>query len=470
MEICILGKEERVIQQKPASSGAAANEEMLRSGSFWTLARKLCIPAILIMLVMVLYHMADVFFIGQIGDANKVAAVTLASPLFSILSGLGVLLGNGGCTAISLSLGKGEYEKIKKISAFAVWGAIVIGVVFAAVVLPLMGPICKMLGANDETRGFTAEYLRVIAIGAPVIMLTNVVPALIRADGSTTDSMIGNMLGTVLNIALDPLLISVLNMGVSGAAIATVAANVVSLCYYVYFLRTKGKIYSVSPRDISFEKAIVLTVISLGLPMSCATVLGSISSTVVNNLMMQYGSIAVAGQSVAGRIGQMISMTVMGVCMGMQPAISFNYSARNHKRLTEILIKTTALAVIAGTVLSALCLIFRDQLLNAFLDNPDVLEIGRVCLFASIVIGPFFGFYQICTTYLQAAGKSRQAIIVSLLEKGIIYIPLVFLMNWLFKMYGIVFSATVTTVLSAMAALIFCYKDYRKELKDIKEW
>ena len=470
MEICILGKEERVIQQKPASSGATANEEMLRSGSFWTLARKLCIPAILIMLVMVLYHMADVFFIGQIGDANKVAAVTLASPLFSILSGLGVLLGNGGCTAISLSLGKGEYEKIKKISAFAVWGAIVIGVVFAAVVLPLMGPICKMLGANDETRGFTAEYLRVIAIGAPVIMLTNVVPALIRADGSTTDSMIGNMLGTVLNIALDPLLISVLNMGVSGAAIATVAANVVSLCYYVYFLRTKGKIYSVSPRDISFEKAIVLTVISLGLPMSCATVLGSISSTVVNNLMMQYGSIAVAGQSVAGRIGQMISMTVMGVCMGMQPAISFNYSARNHKRLTEILIKTTALAVIAGTVLSALCLIFRDQLLNAFLDDPNVLGIGRVCLLASIVIGPFFGFYQICTTYLQAAGKSRQAIIVSLLEKGIIYIPLVFLMNWLFKMYGIVFSATVTTVLSAMAALIFCYKDYRKELKDIKEW
>lgn len=470
MEICILGKEERVIQQKPASSGATANEEMLRSGSFWTLARKLCIPAILIMLVMVLYHMADVFFIGQIGDANKVAAVTLASPLFSILSGLGVLLGNGGCTAISLSLGKGEYEKIKKISAFAVWGAIVIGVVFAAVVLPLMGPICKMLGANDETRGFTAEYLRVIAIGAPVIMLTNVVPALIRADGSTTDSMIGNMLGTVLNIALDPLLISVLNMGVSGAAIATVAANVVSLCYYVYFLRTKGKIYSVSPRDISFEKAIVLTVISLGLPMSCATVLGSISSTVVNNLMMQYGSIAVAGQSVAGRIGQMISMTVMGVCMGMQPAISFNYSARNHKRLTEILIKTTALAVIAGTVLSALCLIFRDQLLNAFLDDPNVLGIGRVCLLASIVIGPFFGFYQICTTYLQAAGKSKQAIIVSLLEKGIIYIPLVFLMNALFNMYGIIFSATVTTVLSAVAALIFCYKDYRKELKDIKEW
>ena len=453
-------------KEKPINK--TANEEMLRSGNYWTLARKLCLPAILIMLVMVLYHMADVFFIGQTGDPNKVAAVTLASPMFSILSGLGVLLGNGGCTAISLALGRGEYDRIKKISAFAVWGAIAVGIVFTAVVLPLMGPVCKMLGANKDTEQFTAEYLRIIAIGAPVIMLTNVVPALIRADGSTTDSMIGNMIGTVLNIALDPLLIP--SMGVSGAAVATVIANVVSLGYYAYFLRTKGKIYSVSPRDISLRKDVVWTVISLGLPLSVATVLGSVSGAIANNLMMQYDAIAVAGQSVASRIGQLISMTVMGVCMGMQPAISFNYSAKNHKRLTEILMKTTGLAVVAGTVLSALCLIFRDPLLNAFLDNLNVLEIGRVCLFASIVIGPFFGFYRICTTYLQAAGKSKQAIIVSLLEKGIIYIPMLFLMNALFKMYGIIFSATVTTVLSAVTALIFCYKDYRKELKDVKEW
>ena len=456
--------------QKRTSSSATANEEMLRSGGFWTLAGKLCVPAILIMLVMVIYHMADVFFIGQTGDANKVAAVTLASPMFSILSGLGVLLGNGGCTAISLALGKGDYSKIKKISAFAVWGAILVGLIFAGVVLPLLEPVCRMLGADADTQGFTAEYLRVIAIGAPVIMLTNVVPALIRADGSTTDSMIGNMLGTVLNIALDPLLITIFGMGVSGAAVATVVANVVSLIYYVYFLRTKGKIYSVSPKDISLKKDIVGTVLSLGLPMSCSTVLGSVAGTIANNLMMQYGSIAVAGQSVAGRIGQMVSMTVMGVCMGMQPAISFNYSAKNKKRLTEILWKTCALAVCAGTVLSALCLIFRDQLLNAFLDNPDVLVIGRVCLLASIVIGPFYGFYQMCTTYLQAAGKSKQAVIVSLLEKGLVYIPMLFVMNWLFSMYGIIFSGTVTTVISAVAALVFCYKDFQKELKEEPKW
>ena len=443
---------------------SVSNEEMLRSGSYRTLAVRLCVPAVLIMLVMVIYHMADVFFIGQTGDANKVAAVSLASPMFSILSGLGVLLGNGGCTAMSLALGKGDYAKIKKISAFCVWAAMAIGVIFAAVVLPLMSPLCRLLGADAETEGFTAEYLRVIALGAPIIMLTNVVPALIRADGSTTDSMIGNMIGTVLNIALDPLLISVFCMGVSGAAIATVAANAVSLVYFAHFLHTKGKVYSVSPRQISLQKEIILPVLSLGLPMSIATILGSVSGTIANNLMMNYGAVAVSGQSVASRIGQMISMTVMGICMGMQPAISFNYSAKNRKRLLEILQKTTAVSVIAGTVLSLLCLLFRDQLLNAFLNDPNVLTIGRVCLLASIVIGPFYGFYQICTTYLQATGKSKEAVIVSLLEKGVIYIPALFLMNLAFGLYGIVFAGTVATVVSAVAALRFCYSDFQREL------
>ena len=447
------------------STAPQRNEEMLRAGKFSQLAVKLCVPAILIMLVTVLYHMADVFFVGQMGDANKVAAVTLASPLFSILSGLGVLLGNGGCTAISLELGKGNYDRIKKISAFCVWASVLIGVIFAAIVIAFIGPICRLLGTNGDTALFTEEYLRIIALGAPVIMLTNVVPSLIRADGSTVDSMIGNLTGTVLNIALDPLLIMTFGMGVSGAALATVISNVAAIGYYLYFLLKKGKIYSASPKQISLQKDVVVPVLSLGLPMSISTILMSVSSTIANNLMMEYGAVAVAGQSVASRIGQMVTMVVMGICIGMQPAISFNYSAKCKKRLTEILIKTTGLAVIVGALLSLACLLFRDQLLNAILNDANVLIIGRVCLLASIVIGPFYGFYQICTTYLQATGKSKPAIIVSLLEKGLVYIPVMFLMKLIFGMYGIVFAGTVTTVISAIAALYFCYRDYRIELR-----
>ena len=449
--------------------GSARSEEMLRSGAYLQLACHLCIPTILIMLVNVLYHMADVFFIGQTKSPHMVAAVTLAGPMFSILSGLGVLLGNGGCTAMSLALGRGEYEKVKQTSAFAIYASLFLGLLFSGMVLPLLHPICQLLGTDEETLSYTADYLRIIAAGAPVIMLTNVIPSLIRADGSTTSSMIGNMIGTALNIVLDPLLILHLQMGVSGAALATLIGNIGGLIYYLYFLFTRGKLYSLSPRDISLRGGLPFTVIRLGLPMSCATILMSISSAISNHLMMSYGSIAIAAQSVAGRIGMIISMTVMGICMGMQPAISYNYGSKNYRRLIEILWKTTALSVVAGSLLSLFCLLARDSLLRSFLDRSEVLSIGRICMLASILVGPFLGFYQMCTTYLQATGKSNEALLVSLLEKGLFYIPVLFLMRWLYQMYGIVFASTVTTVLSAMVALYFCYRDFRRELGKKKE-
>ncbi len=451
------------MRQKPIHS----NEELMQSGSFGQLIARLCVPSILVMLVTVLYHMADVFFVGQTGDANKVAAVSLASPLFTILSGFGVLLGNGGCTAISLQLGKGNADKVKKCSAFAFWGAVMLGFVFMIVVLCLMTPICSLLGTNENTLQYTVEYLQVIALGAPVMMLTNVIPALIRADGSTINSMIGNLTGTLLNIVLDPILIVTLNMGVRGAAIATVVSSLAALVYYVYFMLKKRDIYSIAPKDFTLKKDIGLNIILLGMPICFSTVLSSISSAISNNFMMEYGSIAISAQKVAGNIGMIVTMIVMGICMGMQPAISFSYGANNKKRLTNILTKLTIMAVSCGALLAIVCLLFRNQLLAMFLKGAteDYLSIGRVCLLASVITGPFYGFYQLCTTYLQSTGKSKKAILVSLMEKGIVYIPALLLMRLIFGMYGVIFAGTATTLVSSIVALYYCYHDFSRELK-----
>ena len=444
----------------------SANEEALRSAPFGQLARKLCIPAILIMLVTVIYHMADVLFISKTGDPNKVAAVSLASPVFTVLSGLGVLLGTGGCTAVSLALGKGERDKVRAYSALCIYGSVAVGLAFGAAVLAFLPVICSWLGTDEATLGFTMDYLRVIALGAPVILFCNVVPSLVRADGSTVNSMIGNMIGTVGNLVLDPILILALNWGVTGAAIATVLGNVFSMVYFIWFITHKGRTYAAAPKHISLRGEILKPVFTLGLPMSVSTILSSISGAVCNNLMIQYGAVAVSASSVASRVGMIISMTVMGICIGMQPAISYNYSANHRKRLTEILWKTCALAFAVGTALALVCLIFRDQVISIFLSDPEVLRIGRVCLLASVIIGPVYGFYQLSTTYLQATGKAKKAIIVSLLEKGLIYIPLLFIAHALFGLYGVIFSGTVTTVLSMAVSLYFCYHIYRKELSE----
>ena len=442
------------------SEQISSNEEALRSASFGKLARKLCIPAILIMLVNVIYHMADVFFIGKVGDNNMIAAVSLASPMFSIL------LGTGGCTAVSLALGRGERDQIKRISAFCLYGSVIIGVIFSVFTLLLLPTICLWLGADADTLGFTQDYLRVIAMFAPVIMFTNVAPSLIRADGSTLNSMVGNLIGTVGNIVLDPILILGLKWNVTGAAVATVLGNIAAAVYYIWFITKKGTLYAASSKLFSLKKDVVVPVISMGLPMSVSTILQSVSGAIANNLMMGYTAVALSAQSVASRIGMLISMTVMGICMGMQPAVSFNYSAKNTKRLIEIIWKTTALAVATGTILSVLAIIFRDPLILAFVDDPEAVKIGRVCLLASVIIGPIYGFYQMSTSYLQSTGKAKEALTVSLLEKGLIYIPILLIAHAIFGMYGIIFAGTVTTVLSMIVSLAFSYRTFRKDMRE----
>ena len=440
-----------------------SSEELLRSGGFGLLLAKLSAPAVLVTLVMVLYNLADVFFISRTGDPNKVAAVSLASPMFSVLTGIGLLLGQGGCTAASLALGQGRRDRIRQISAFCVWSALALGLVAAAGALLFLAPLCRLLGADADTLPLAMDYLRVCSMGAPVLMLTNVIPSLIRADGSSVASMIGNFIGTAVNIALDPLLILGLNRGVSGAALATVAGNVAALGYYLSVLHSKRGLYSFSPRDISLRRELVCPMLGLGLPMSCSTLLMSVSHAVANGRMMTYGATVLAAQSVAGKIGMVVSMVVIGLCIGMQPAISFNYGAGNRARLREIVWKTAVTAVTVGAALSGFCLLFSSRILAAFLNDGDVLRIGKYCLYSAAVAGPFSGVYQICATYLQATGKSGRAVVAALLEKGLVFLPALFLMEAAFQMNGIIFCGSVTTLFSAIAAMALCLDALKKE-------
>lgn len=429
------------------------NESLLREGSFGRLLLNLSVPSIIIMLVMVLYNMADVFFIGKLNDPRMIAAVGLAAPVFSILSGFGTLFGSGGCTVISLALGKGDHERVRKVSAICFYGSIFFGVLFAAVVLTFLEPVCRFIGADGSTIQYTMDYLRIITMFAPVSIFANVFMNLIRADGAAKQSMAANITGTLLNIFLDPLFILVFHWGVAGAAAATVLGNCASAAFLAWYIRKNNALFSVRPVDARSGRNVLVPVISLGLPMAFSTILMSLSHMISNNLLMGYDAVALAAQGIAGKVGMLISMTAMGLCMGMQPAISYNYSAENRARMEEIIRKTGITVVSIALVLSAFCLIFREPLLAAFIDDAAVISIGRIALLASVLAGPFYGVYQLCTTYLQATGRAGHAALASLMSKGIIYIPVLFLLNAVFGMYGILFTSTVTDTLSLLAAV-----------------
>lgn len=430
------------------------NEKVMKEGKYSTLLLRLCVPSVMIMIVTVLYHMADVFFIGQMQDAYKIAAVGLAGPIFTILSGLGTLFGSGGCTVISLALGKGDHDRIRRVSAFCFYGALLFGVVFAAGMLVFMKEICLLLGADSLTLQETEAYLRIIVLFAPITLFSNIFMNLIRGTGAAKESLIANLAGCLINIILDPLFILVFRWGVQGAALATGIGNCFSALVIFACIWKNKNTFSLKISDARPQAKLVGQVFMLGLPLAASTILMSVTGILMNNLLASYDQIAVAAQSIASRVGQMSSMAAMGICMGMQPAISYNFAAQDHERTTEILKKTALVSMIIGIVIALLCIVFRDTILAGFIKDEAVIRVGRVALIANVCMAPVSAIYQMLTTYFQSTGRAGYATACSILNKGVFFVLMMYVLGAVFDMYGIFFSGAAAELLSLIAGVI----------------
>ena len=431
------------------------NEKLLREGSVAELLVKLSLPVILIMMVTVLYNLADVFFIGRFGDRYQLAAISLAGPVFSTISAFNTLLGFGSCTACSIALGEGRDELVKKFSAFALYASLGLGLLIGALILAGMRPLLGLLGTNEETAAYTAQYLQILALGAPFMIAGGALGNTVRADGDVKGAMLASLTGTLLNIALDPLFIAVLRWGCRGAALATVIGNAVSLCLLLGAASRK-KAFSLSPRDFSFRPEVSLRVLSLGLPMAASTLLMSFSSAISNRLTVSYGNVAVAARSVAGKSAMLIPMVVMGLCMGVQPAISYVYGCRDRARLRKIVLGVGGVCVGIALLLSAGFYLFREQFVAAFSPDPEVIALGKYMMLGTLLAVPVEGAYHMCSTYLQATGKVSYATLTSLMQKGLLFLPVLIGMERLFGLDGIIFASAVTTLISTAIALLLC--------------
>ena len=431
------------------------NEKLMREGSVGALLVRLSLPVILIMMVTVLYNMADVFFIGRTGDRFQLAAISLASPVFSAISAFNTLIGFGGCTACAIALGEERHDLVRKFSAFVLYAALGLSLVLMALILAGMNVLLAALGTDAETAGYTAEYLRVLALGTPFLLVSGALGNTVRADGDVKSAMLASLIGTGLNVALDPLFISVFRWGCSGAALATVMGNAVST---VLMLRTAAKkeSFSLSIRDFSLRKEISLHVLGLGFPMAASTLLMSFSSAFSNRLTVSYGNVAVAARSVAGKSAMLIPMIVMGICMGVQPAISYVFGKRDHARLRKIVLGVGAVSVGVAATMSAAFFLFRSAFLAAFSTDAEIIALGTHMMLGTLLAVPVEAVYQMCSTYLQGTGKVSYATLTSLMQKGLVFVPVLYLMERLFGLDGIVFANAVTTVISTAIALLLC--------------
>ena len=406
----------------------------------------LAIPSVLSSIVNVIYNMADTYFVSLMKDTNATAAVSLTMPVFLFFVAFGNIFGVGGSAYISRSMGEGKKDKVKKISAFAVFSSILSGAIVLTVILTLIKPLIIALGStSDEVYEYAYGYLKYIALGGPVIVTSITASNLVRGEGAAKESMTGMMIGTITNIILDPIMILTLDMGVAGAAIATVIGNIASVVYYAIYLMRGNSILSCNPKRFAVNDGIARNVIPIGIPAAINNLLMSFSNIILNNFIKDYGEAAVAALGIAMKVNMLIAFVQMGIGIGIQPLIGYSYGAKNMQRLKKAMRFTMMCTAIIGSVLTVIYVIFSSQIINAFNGegNPQVTEYGVTILRALMVSGPFLGIMFTFNFAFQGMGKSIPSLILSLGRQGLVFLPLLFIMSKLTGFNGIVYAQPV---------------------------
>ena len=421
------------------------------------------IPTIAGMIVVLVYNIADTFFVGQTNDPYQVAAVSLAMPVFLLFMATGNLIGIGGTSVISRALGQKNPEYANSVAAFCFHTAWMAGIVFAGIFLLGMPVILSGIGVSEQTIHPTRDYLLYVAPSAPFVVMSITMSNIIRAEGKARQAMSGMMIGTVLNILLDPLFIIGLDMGVAGAAIATLIGNIVSALYF-WHLYNSGK----TRLGIRFSDArirgVLLPVVAIGIPAALNGVLMSTSVIILNNVLSSYGDIAVAAMGVATKVSLIVVLLQIGLGAGIQPLLGYNYGARNADRFRSILKVSMIYSLILGVALTVFCLAVSDQIVHAFIEDEAVFVQGDRFVHILLLSGPVIGIMFIYINTLQAMGAAKESLLLSISRQGLIFIPFIFILNHFFGLDGVVYAQPLADVMAILFSVALVYPHLRKYL------
>lgn len=428
---------------------------------------KLAVPTILSSLVMVLYNLADTYFVGMCNDPIQNAAVTLAAPVLLAFNAVNNLFGVGSSSMMSRALGRKDYDTVYKSSALGFYCAIISGALFALACFVFNAPLLRMLGANAETMAATGEYLKWTSIYGAVPAILNVVMAyMVRAEGSALHASIGTMSGCFLNIILDPVFILPwgLDMGAEGAGLATFLSNCVACLYFFVLLYKKRKstFVCVNPKRLSLDKNIIYGICAVGIPASIQNLLNVTGMTILNNFTSSFGADAVAAMGITQKINMVPMNIAMGISQGIMPLISYSYSSGNHKRMKGTLMFAARASLGFITVVAAFYYLSSAQLTEMFMSNEAIISYGTKFLRGFCLGLPFLCMDFMAVGVFQAVGMGREALIFAIMRKIILEIPALYLLNYLFPLYGLAYAQFVAEVVLAAAAVIVLARLFKK--------
>ncbi len=414
----------------------------------------LAIPTIISQVVTMIYNLADTFFIGQMGAPCMVAAVSLVSPWFNLLTALGNLFGLGGSSLISRMLGEKHGERVKYVSAFSIWGGAAVTLCFSLITLGAETQILNFLGASPDTIAYAGSYIFwVVVVGGVPTVISLSLGHLLRSEGHARPASTGMMFGGILNVILDPILIFGFHMGVAGAAIATAFSNAMSVIFFVVqYIRLKGRTeVSLNPRYFTFRY--VGQIFSVGLASAFATTLGNVSNMVIFRLAAGYGDIPVAAYGVVKKIDQLPLNVSMGLCQGFMPLVGYNFASKNYDRMRKISVFSWKAAVVMSVCFVACFVVFAPEIMVLFVREARTSELGAGFLRIACLAVPFTSVNFLISYTLQAMGKGVQSAALTFCRQGLVNIPLLILMNWIFGLYGMIWTQLATELVMLPVSL-----------------
>ena len=433
----------------------------------------MAIPTIISQLITMVYNLADTLFIGMSNDPYKVAAASVVSVLFFMLTALSNLFGVGGGSLLSRLLGEKREGDARRVGAFSIYGSLVIAGVYSVVCFFFTEPLARLLGASDNTVGYASGYLFwVVVVGGIPSTLGMTMSHLLRSAGYSKESGTGLAIGGISNILLDPLFMFVLlpeGNEVTGAAIATLLSNTITLVYFLFvYYRLRGKtVLSVSPKYAHLEKNLIVGILSIGLPSALTALLANITSIVKNNLTADYGDVELAAYGIVMKADMLPLNIGMGLCQGMMPLVAYNYAAKNYPRMKSFTKAAQVSGMATACVFIAIFEIFAPQILWVFIRDEATIAYGTNFLRIACLATPFMisNFQKIYC--LQAMGKGKESLILGACRQGLFAIPILLILNHFVGLYGVVVAQTISDSITFVFSTAIYRRVYNRLQREI---
>ena len=427
----------------------------------------LSVPSVISSLVMVIYSLADTFFVGMMNDPVQNAAVTLAAPLLLAFNAVNNLFGIGSSSMMSRALGRKDYDTVYRSSAFGFYASLICSLLFSLLYGVLQSPILVMLGANAETMQATAGYLFwTVLLGSAPSILNVVLAYLVRAEGSSLHASIGTMCGCLLNIVLDPIFILPwgLNLGAAGAGCATCLSNTVACLYFFVLLFLKrGKTYvCIKPSMFRPSRQIVKGVCGVGIPASIQNLLNVTGMTILNNFTSAYGSDPVAAMGIAQRVNIVPFQIAMGFSQGIMPLISYNYTSGNIKRMKKTFMFTAKISLGFILVVMLMFMFAAEPIISMFMKNESIVAYGAAFQRGFCFALPFLCIDFLALGVFQSCGMGMKSFVFAVVRKIVLEIPALFVLNWLFPLYGLAYAQFVAELILGTIAVVVLVRMFRR--------